>query len=305
MLIAASVLLPVLFTISIGFLIERFRQMDTRTLSTISIYVLTPSLVFYSLLTTQLTHRDIFQLILFLPLLTFGLWGVTRLSLGLRREPPEEEGPAMLCTLFMNAGNYGIPMSRSAFGEAGVEHGVVWVIVQNSLLFPLATYYAARDQHGSLNAIKAVFKLPAIWAVFLAGLLRLMNVTLPDGILEPIRSIGYAMIPIAQILLGVQLAKTMKEAHHARVDRIAWAVGIRLIAAPLLAVPIAAALGAEGLTYKVLVLLAGTPTAVNISILAMEFDARPHFVASVVFFSTVFSFLTLSVTLSLLGVGAR
>lgn len=302
MLIAASVLLPVLFTIALGFLIERFRQMDTRTLSTLSIYVLTPCLVFYSLLTTQLTGKDITQIVLFLPLLTLSLWAVTRVSLVLRREPPSEEGPMMLCTLFMNAGNYGIPMCKSAFGPAGVEHGVVWVVVQNSLLFPLATYYAARDSHGGLNALKAVFKLPSIWAVLFAGILRLSHVELPGVVLEPVRSIGYAMIPIAQILLGVQLSKTARESHPANVHRIKWACLIRLVAAPILAVPLALLLGAEGLTFQVLVLLAGTPTAVNISILAVEFDARPHFVAATVFFSTVLSFLTLSVTLNLLGV---
>jgi predicted permease len=55
---------------------------------------------------------------------------------------------------------------------------------------------------------------------------------------------------------------------------------------------------ATGLTREVLILLAGTPTAVNISILAVEFNARPHFVAAVVFATTVLSFLTLSVTLA-------
>jgi malate permease and related proteins len=302
MLIAAAVLLPILFTLGIGFLIDRFREMDTRTLSTISIYVLTPCLVFYSLLTTRLTSRDFVQILLFLPLLTLGLWAVTRLVLWLRREPASEEGPFMLCTLFMNAGNYGIPMCRSAFGPAGIEHGVVWVILQNSLLFPLATFYAARDSHGSLNAVKAVFKLPAIWAVLLAGLMRALHVQLPEGALSAVQSIGYAMIPMAQLLLGVQLSKTAKESHPADVSQMKWAVLIRLVAAPILAVPIAHLLGAEGLTFKVLVLLAGTPTAVNISILAVEFDARPHFVAATVFFSTLFSFITLGITLYLLGV---
>jgi predicted permease len=303
MLIAASVLLPVLFTLAIGYLIDRFRPMDTRTLSTVSIYVLTPCLVFYSLLTTKLTSRDITQIVLFLPLLTLGLWSVTRLTLILRRESPSEIGPMMLCCLFMNAGNYGIPMCKSAFGQAGVEHGVVWVVVQNSLLFPLATYYAARDTHGGLDAAKAVFKLPSIWAVLAACLLRAGGVTLPEGALEPVRSIGYAMIPVAQILLGIQLHKTSKESQFASPQRIGWACLLRLVAAPLLAVPIASAMGATGLTYKVLILLAGTPTAVNISILAVEFNARPHFIAATVFFTTVLSFITLSVTLTLLGVG--
>jgi predicted permease len=177
---------------------------------------------------------------------------------------------------------------------------VVWVIVQNTLLFPLATYYAARDTHGSLDAIKAVFRLPVIYAVMLALILRGLHVPFTDGVLEPIRSIGYAMIPVAQILLGVQLGKTAKESQYADLDRIKWLCVLRLVAAPLVAVPLAYFLGAEGLTRQVLILLAGTPTAVNMTVLALEFNSRPHFVAATVFFSTVLSFVTLSFTLTLL-----
>jgi predicted permease len=300
MLIAASVLLPVLFTIAIGFVMERLRSMDTRTLSTLSIYVLTPCLVFYSLITTKLSSKDLTQIVLFVPLLTAGLWILTKLYLRIRREPPSEEGPTMLCSLFMNAGNYGIPMCKSAFGQAGVEHGVVWVIVQNTLLFPLATYYAARDAHGSLDAFKAIFRLPVIYAVMLALVLRGLHVPFTEGVLEPIRSIGYAMIPVAQILLGVQLGKTAKESQNADLHRIKWLCVLRLVAAPLIAVPLVYLLGAQGLTRQVLILLAGTPTAVNMTVLALEFNARPHFVAATVFFTTVLSFLTLSFTLTLL-----
>ena len=49
-------------------------------------------------------------------------------------------------------------------------------------------------------------------------------------------------------------------------------------------------------------MLSSMPTAVNVTILAIEFDVRPRFVSSVVAVSTVASVLSLTLILVLLGV---
>ncbi len=304
MIISASILLPILFTIALGALLERLRPVDTSTLSTLTLYLLTPALVFYSLLTTHLAARDATELALFLPMLTAGLWLTVKGYLWIGRVPYREEGALMLCVLFMNAGNFGIPMCARAFGPQGVEQGVIWVVMQNSLLFPLAIWYAARDTHGTKGAFRAVFRLPFLYTVALALGMRALGFLPPPVILEPVRSIGYAMIPVAQLLLGAQLSKTVRVSRQmARapramdISRLGGAVGLRLIASPALAVALTGLMGAEGLTRKVIILLSGAPTAVNVSLLALEFDNRPHFIAATVFLSTLLSFVTLSVVL--------
>jgi predicted permease len=50
-------------------------------------------------------------------------------------------------------------------------------------------------------------------------------------------------------------------------------------------------------------MLSSMPTAVNVTILAIEFNVRPRFVSSVVVVSTVASVLSLTLVLVLLGVG--
>ena len=294
------VILPIVLTIAVGFAFERARPVEPRTLSQVSIYVLGPCLVFYSLLTTQLTRREFAGIGTFLVVLTAAMWIIGKAWTRMRHMDSAEEASFLLSTLFMNAGNYGIPLSLYAFGERAVDRAVVWVLVQNAILTPLAVYYAAREESGRFEAVKTVFKMPVVYAAALAALLRAVRVVPPDYVITPIHSLGLAMIPVAQLLLGVQLSRT---AAYIKADahRITQACILRLVVAPALGWCIADVLGLQGITARVVVLLSATPTAVNSSILAIEFGAQPRFVSGCVFCSTVASFGTLAVLLRLLG----
>ena len=48
-----TAIIPILFTVAIGFAIESYRRTEVRALSTIVSYVLLPCLIFTSLLTTE------------------------------------------------------------------------------------------------------------------------------------------------------------------------------------------------------------------------------------------------------------
>jgi malate permease and related proteins len=69
-----------------------------------------------------------------------------------------------------------------------------------------------------------------------------------------------------------------------------------------LALLLAHQLGLSQLSTELAVMLSSMPTAVNVTILAIEFDVRPRFVSSVVAVSTVASVLSLTLILVLLGV---
>jgi hypothetical protein len=80
---------------------------------------------------------------------------------------------------------------------------------------------------------------------------------------------------------------------------VAIATTIRLVISPILAFGLARLLGMEGVALGVGVMMAGMPTAVNTTILAIEFDTRPQLVVSTVVVSSFASLITLSVLLSL------
>jgi predicted permease len=294
-----TAIIPIVLTVGLGFLLECRRSMDVRALSSISIYVLLPCLIFHSLLTTQLTLQEALPLIAVVLLVTGTLWLFGKSLARLRAFDRDDESFFLLTTMFMNAGNMGMPVALYAFGDRGLDLAVLWVLVINSLMNTVAVYYASRHRGGGRQAIRTVLSLPTIYAAAAALLLRGARLPFPEFLLDPLQLLGRSVIPVAQLLLGIQLAKARAQV-SLHVSGVLFSNVVRLLVAPALAFAFVSLLGIQGVTAKVAVLLAAMPTAVNIAIYTTEFDLMPRRVATAVFTSTLASFATLSALLLLL-----
>ncbi len=296
-----TAIIPIILTVGLGFVLECRRSMDVRALSSLAIYVLLPCLVFHSLLTTELTVAEALPIVFILVLTTGTLWALGKGVARLRRLHRDEESFFLLATLFMNAGNMGMPVALYAFGQKGLDLAVICVLVMNFSMNTLAVYYSSRHRGGRRAALRTIFSLPTIYAAAAALLMRgLLRVSLPSFLLDPIQILGMATIPLAQLLLGIQLAKA-----RARVTiHIAGVIApnlVRLVLAPALAHAYVILLDIHGLAAKVAVLVCAMPSAVNIAIYTTEFGLQPRRAATAVFTSTVASFVTLSALLLLLA----
>ena len=294
--------IPIVLTVGLGFLLECRRTMDVRALSSISIYVLLPCLIFHSLLTTELTLNEALPLIAIVVLTTTTLWVGGKAFARARRLDRDNESVLLLTTMFMNAGNRGMPVALYAFGDRGLDLAVLWVLVINFLMNTVAVYYSTRHREGGRRqALRTVLSLPTIYAAAAALIMRaLLHITLPDFLLDPIQLLGLSVIPVAQLLLGIQLAKARTQVSV----HLAGVVGpnlVRLLGGPALAFAFVTLLGVEDLTAKVAILISAMPTAVNIAVYTTEFGLQPRRVATAVFTSTVASFATLSMLLLVLG----
>jgi predicted permease len=295
-----TVIVPIVLTVGIGFALECRRSMDVRALSGLSIYVLLPCLILHSLLTTELTLPEALPLVWVVLLTTAALWLLGKSLARIRRDRPEDESAFLLTTMFMNAGNMGMPVALYAFGERGLDLAVIWVLVINSGTNTVGVYYASRHRGGRRQALRTVFSLPAVYAAAAALAMRALDIPLPGFLLSPVRLIGMSLIPLGQLLLGMQLAKARSQV-NSHLTSVMVPNALRLVMGPLLAFGCVSLLGIEGLTAKVAIIAAGMPTAVNVAIYATEFDLQPRRIATAVFTSTVASFVTLSVLLAALG----
>ncbi len=295
-----TVIVPILLTVGLGFALECRRNTDIRALSGICIYVLLPCLVFHSLLTTDLTFGEALPLVEIVLLSTASLWVLGKATARLRRLGREDESVFLITTMFMNAGNMGAPVALYAFGERGLDLALLWMIVSNAFQNTVAVYYASRHRGGRFEAIRTVSGLPTIYAAAAALLVRALDIPFPEFLLPPIRLVGMALIPVAQLLLGMELAKARTQV-NSHLAGVLAPNAVRLLIGPLLAFAYASMLGLEGLTAKVAILAAGMPTAVNMAVYATEFGLQPRRVATAVFTSTVASFATLSGLLALVG----
>ena len=109
--------------------------------------------------------------------------------------------------------------------------------------------------------------------------------------MRPIGLLSDAALPMMIVVLGMQLERaTIPD----RPWLVAVAVGLSLLAAPVVALGLTSLLGLSGVDRQAGVILASMPVAVVTTILAVEFEVAPAFVTNTVFISTLLSPLTLT-----------
>ncbi|PSQ48084.1 permease, partial [Halobacteriales archaeon SW_6_65_15] len=269
-----TAILPVLSVAAVGFLLGQLRDIDVDPLGTITIYVLTPALVFYSLATSETSGGLAARLLAGVAVFTFVMVGLSESVGRLLGESEPVLGGLVLSSSFPNAGNYGIPLAAFAFGAVGRSTAVLFIAGQSVLMYTVGVFVASRgDETSARAAATEVFRLPLVYAVAAAWLARWLGVVPPTdtAAMETLRLVGDSAIPVMLLMLGIQLANTR---HGAAVSRVGVSNVLKLGVAPLVGVGVALALGLgrDPDVARVFVLECGMPAAITPLILAIEYD---------------------------------
>ncbi len=292
-----QVILPVFLIIFSGYLLEKAAKLDFRTLTCASLYLFTPALTFSALMKRDLRLELVADLFLFMLLYTAAMLVISVMAGRLLKMEGETRSALHLTTVMMNVGNFGLPLAYFAFGDAGLEISILTFVLFNIPLSTLAIVLAQGGGIGLGAAIVNMLKIPIIHGVLMAFVLKGLGITLPEVVLRPIDLVGQAAIPLMLVMLGMQLARTRLESG---LGFLSLSATIRLAAAPLVAVSVAALIGLHGLERSVVVLQTSTPSAVLPLLYALRFGTRPDLVAGAIFTSTLLSAGTLTVLLYLL-----
>lgn len=308
--IFATAILPIVAIAAVGFVLGRVRDIDVEPLNTVTVYVLIPALVFYSLTTTELGGETLLKIlvgVLVFVLVMVGLAeGVGRM---LGMEEPIHSA-LVLVSAFSNSGNYGIPLSAFAFGSVGRATAVLFLVGQSVIMYTIGVYLASRSGGArGLGALTEVFKLPLLYAVVLALLARFLGVVPPTGstVMTLIKLVGDSSIPLMLLLVGIQLARAN---YGAALARVGWANVLKLLVAPVVALAIAILLDFGNATVaRVFILECATPVAVTTLILLIELgDGRsvggvsgPEYVSAAVLTTTLVSVPVLTLLIAALN----
>ena len=302
----AQVLLPILVVVAAGYLTQRRFELDLQSVNRLSLYLLSPALIFSSLAQSQIEATETLRISAFMTLFVVAIGFITWLVALILRFNSIDRAALMLCVMFMNAGNYGLPAAQFAFGQEGFDRAVLFFVVQAILAQTLAIYIAGAGHGDRLGGLVQLLKMPQVYAVLAALAVRLAGLRLDpagEGILNDlfrgVDLVGDAAVPLLLVVLGLQLAETGRITEG---PKVALATVLRLGLSVPLAVGLAYLLNLNGLSTKLAIMLSSMPTAVNVTILAIEFNVRPRFVSSVVVVSTAASVVSLTLILVLLGV---
>lgn len=292
---------PVLVVIAIAYFAGKLLDLDRKTLAQASLYVFTPALVFKSLVHATTPPEDVIALVLLSSATFLSLWAITLVLARLTKIPVSIRNAYLLSAIFPNNGNYGVPIVLFAYGEAGFERGVVCLIVMALFLNSFGVYIASGgDAASTKRALKNILRMPTIYAFVIGLSLYLAKWEPSTQLMKPITLLGDAAIPTELTLLGLQLAKITKMVSSPRLA--VSAAFIKLVLSPLIAALLVSMFNDPlGLTGKVLIVMAGAPTAVISNTLAVQFNNSPELVASTTFITTLASMITIRLILLALG----
>lgn len=294
-MIFLEIIFPIVLIVAIGFAADRLsHSFDLKTLSRLTMFILSPALIFNSLMKTSVTPADAGIMFAFTLALTAAIYLISFGAAHLTKMPASDRKGLYLATIFLNAGNYGVPVALFALGQAGMDHEVLMLVFQNVLVSTLGVYIAASSNLTWQSAVKKIFQIPPFYAVALAFLFRGLHIELSAFLLKPLELLSQSTVPMLLLTLGIQLSRTRLERHT---GFISIASVIRLIISPLLAVGLVHLLGITGITAKTVILASAMPTAVNATLYAIEFDTAAAKVSGVTLVTTVLSTLTVTILL--------
>ena len=293
-----DILLPVFALVAVGAVAGPRLQLEARTLSKLSYYVLVPAFIFNVFSSAEIEGALAVRMATYIVAVT--LVGVV-VSFGVARllgAGPQLVAAYVLVAAFGNVGNFGLPVIRFKLGEEALLAASFYFLIANTFGFVIGVMAATWRQGASRwSAVWKAFTTPGVVAVVPAFLVNWLDLPVPLFVERSIGLMAEALIPMMLLTLGIQLAAMGRPAIGRHVVGVSL---VRLLAGPLIAVALAAVWGLSGIARDAGIIQASMPAAVLTSLIALEHDLLPDFVTTVVLFSTLASALTLTVVLALI-----
>lgn len=190
----------------------------------------------------------------------------------------------------------GVPVLGFLYGGLSTVPIALCSIVMNLFQVPVTLFVLSHNQESQTSPITAIrnnlistVKEPVVWAPILAFILLMCNVQMPSQILDSFLLLGKATGGVALFASGVVLFS-----YHVMFNKIICiSVIAKNIVMPIIILAIGYLLGMQAQTLNISVITLAIPTASICVILAVQYKVAQQEMASTLFFSTLFSIVTM------------
>ena len=282
----------------LGYAIGRKTDYDLKFTTDVTMYFTLPTLIFSALVhkwDTPFLAREFMVTGLGAIFIIFSTAGLVAVYIKMSKR--QDLNVLYPTVMFINAGNLALSLDYFAFGYDGFLRGVLFQVVNTSLMYSLGVYLVGRH----LN-LKTILKTPFMYAAFAGTLIWVFHIELPEFFLGGVKFLGDAALPILVLMLGYSLKNVswsdLPLAVSGGAMRIFGGLGAATIFVVILfKTGFIGQMPGDALTMKVLILNGSMPAALGIYLLAQKYDQRPELVAPTVFASTLIGLMTIPIVL--------
>jgi predicted permease len=287
----ANNLLPIMLIAAAGYILGKTLTVDSRTIGRMVFYIFSPLLVFNLMVTSRLNLQQALTTVEYTAAVIAIMGGIAFILGKLFRLERSHLLAVVLTVAFGNTGNYGLPLVKFAFGDEALAVASIFYVTTTILFNTVGVVIASLGHLDLKSAILGVFKLPILYAVTVALLVKGFGIEIPLPLSRTIEIAANGAIPAMIILLGLELTR-IEWSHSLRATGLG--VAAKLLIGPLVGLFLASLFGLQGHTRQGSAIEAAMPAAVATTVVATEYKLEPSLVTAIVFFGTVLSPLTLT-----------
>ncbi len=200
-------LLPVICCAAIGFYWGKMGKIfPSEFVSNVAISFATPSLVFYTLVTTSMDNELLLRVGAAAVVSVIVMASIACVLLRLTGLPVLFLLP---CATFPNAGNLGLPMAQLSYGDDGMVIAVTFFAIFSFMQHTVGVSFLAWANHKKASG-KQNFPYGVALVGIAAVLVRAFHVEVPAPILGSAKMVGSLAVPLMLISLGYALSVLQK-----------------------------------------------------------------------------------------------
>lgn len=208
--------------------------------------------------------------------------------------------------IFGNNVQLGVPIVQTGLGASAMPTISLIIIFNVLLLWTTATACVEFGRTGGhidakkfLHALINIFKNPIVLGILTGSIWALTGFELPKLVGDCTHLISMATTPCALIVVGMGLAQ---HSFTAALPRSSLVTVLKLVVQPVGVYVLCRILGVAEVETNAATLLSCLPVAINLYIMAAQFESQEDEASSAIFVSTFISAITVPLTLTLLGV---
>ena len=281
-----EVLFPVFFIVGIGyFLGKKKSDIDTAFITNYSANFGAPALFIFAITSSGVSYEVFSEYFFYsiIALVSFAIVGIIFLYF-MKKDISRELPPFFL----PNTGNMGLPICLFAYGSLGM--GVAAAI---SSLVVLLHFTANIFLASKKFDIKVILKSPSTYAVIIAVSYLYFDITMPTFVINTVMLLGYAMIVLILMSLGVSL--TQMKVFSIK-SSIISSIG-RVIIGPIIGFIIIKIFNLSGYAAGVLLIQSSMPSAILTYLIGSMYSPKEIVdnISSMIVVSTLMSLVTVPI----------
>ncbi|WP_125574165.1 AEC family transporter [Levilactobacillus huananensis] len=203
-------------------------------------------------------------------------------------------------SMFLNSNTVfvGLPVNEALFGSKSLPFVLVYYMANTTFFWTLGVYLIQRDGKDKAkfdlkSTLQKIFSPPLLGFIF-GVILVMLNIQLPDWIMQDFQYVGGLTIPLSMIFIGTAIAGAGLQ--NIRIDRDSLGILLgRFIIAPTLMAFLVIPTGLPVLMKQVFILQAAMPVMTNAPVVAKLYRADADYAAIMVTETTLLSLVVIPI----------